>query len=543
MIWYLPSLLSIAYIGFRLYWWRLRQVAIRTATVLHVLRSLEESAPSSDRKFPGIAVIAGGSIAGYLTARVLSDFFQRVVIIEPDTRLVAHGSRVGQRSQIHLISVIGTKLLRLLFHDFDNEARKEGANVRVGWLSWVSGGWTPQITLSSIPDRLTITRITLEKLIRRLVEEYAGPALQVIQGTVTEMHAASDGDSISSITYIPASPPEGSRSITLNAAFFSDCSGLASISSKLLSKASPTWGPYRTHEYGCKMFYHTTILPPITDQSVQEKLSRTLPDHFHTFGRWDAIDMLQSFQPTHVSGRECYIVEKSSGNQISLLHGGWGTSDGGLSQTLPQFVENVEAIQTRTYRDRPEQNTSGWVLNFLQVLAENVEGAEEIRFNSWKIPTSRLTDFRTGRLPSNFVAVGDSRLSLNPAFGQGITKILSELAFIHAILRESQSGPSLSVSQTYFTRSAAVVHDMYTFNKFLDYGHSTTVPEEGESKEVGKDSREFWASLMELTQQSKTVTDMVIPPFNGLAPSMDMGHPYIIFRLLLLKWKKILGLA
>jgi hypothetical protein len=107
---------------------------------------------------------------------------------------------------------------------------------------------------------------------------------------------------------------------------------------------------------------------------------------------------------------------------------------------------------------------------------------------------------------------------------------------------------------------------MYTFNKFLDYGHSTTVPEEGESKEVGKDSREFWASLMELSQEvslsilrvdqwqdltfvrldpkkSKTVTDMFIPSFNGLAPSMDMGHPYIIFRILLLKWKKTLGLT
>lgn len=69
------------------------------------------------------------SLAGFLTARILADYFTKVIIIETDLQLDASGlsRRVGQRSQTHVYLSIGLDILRALFPNFDAEARSAGA--------------------------------------------------------------------------------------------------------------------------------------------------------------------------------------------------------------------------------------------------------------------------------------------------------------------------------------------------------------------------------------------------------------------------------
>ncbi|KIM76600.1 hypothetical protein PILCRDRAFT_12651, partial [Piloderma croceum F 1598] len=60
-----------------------RAKLVLTETALFELEVLRRSGKPTAR-IPGTAIVAGGSIAGMLTARVCHDFFERVLIVEPE---------------------------------------------------------------------------------------------------------------------------------------------------------------------------------------------------------------------------------------------------------------------------------------------------------------------------------------------------------------------------------------------------------------------------------------------------------------------------
>ncbi|EJD46787.1 hypothetical protein AURDEDRAFT_164240 [Auricularia subglabra TFB-10046 SS5] len=136
----------------------LRSYFTRTYTSVPDLPSL-----GTPRKAPrelGTAVICGGSIGGLLAARVCTDHFERVVVIEPEgwtftteaseppnltTRLVdsARGtynafehkrSRIYQYTAIHGYQALLTIVLRKLFPGFEDEAKNWGLTVGIYWL-------------------------------------------------------------------------------------------------------------------------------------------------------------------------------------------------------------------------------------------------------------------------------------------------------------------------------------------------------------------------------------------------------------------------
>lgn len=65
-------------------------------------------------------------MSGFLTARVLVDYYANVTIVEADTSLDIYGSRVGQRSQLHAMLAVGRVVLIAMFPGFDNEAKAAG---------------------------------------------------------------------------------------------------------------------------------------------------------------------------------------------------------------------------------------------------------------------------------------------------------------------------------------------------------------------------------------------------------------------------------
>ena len=62
-----------------------------------------------------------------MAARVFSDYFSKVVIIESDPRLEMHGTRVGQRSQLHGFRGITLRVVERLFPGFQSDAESAGA--------------------------------------------------------------------------------------------------------------------------------------------------------------------------------------------------------------------------------------------------------------------------------------------------------------------------------------------------------------------------------------------------------------------------------
>lgn len=125
----------------------------------------------------GRAVVIGGSMAGLVTARVLSDHFEEVVVVErdpiPDT-LVEARKGVPQGRHLHALLARGGQLLEQLFPGLRAGAIAEGA-LLLDWgrdMAWHHfGGWKARH--DSGIELLCSSRPFLESQVRRRLFERA----------------------------------------------------------------------------------------------------------------------------------------------------------------------------------------------------------------------------------------------------------------------------------------------------------------------------------------------------------------------------------
>lgn len=122
---------------------------------------------------PGRAVILGGSIAGLITARVLSEHFADIVIIERDPLEDTGDPRKGapQGRHLHALLKKGEELLSGLFPDLVPALIADGATpIDVGrevrWYHW--GTWKANFAGSGLVA-ISLSRPLLERHLRRRV--------------------------------------------------------------------------------------------------------------------------------------------------------------------------------------------------------------------------------------------------------------------------------------------------------------------------------------------------------------------------------------
>ena len=116
------------------------------------------------------AIVIGGSIAGLLTGRVLTDHFDQVTIVERDRFPEEPQPRTGvpQSHQLHVLLSRGQRILEQLLPGLTDELASKGAEA-VDWIAdyqWLFlGGWGPRF-----PSEITTnscTRNLLEAIIRQ----------------------------------------------------------------------------------------------------------------------------------------------------------------------------------------------------------------------------------------------------------------------------------------------------------------------------------------------------------------------------------------
>lgn len=119
------------------------------------------------------AIVIGGSIAGLLAARVLSNHYDIVTIIErdtlPDTAVYRNGT--PQAHHLHLLLAHGQHLLEELFPDIEKDFDRQGAPyIRWGLdtVTRTTGGWIDRYD-SGIRSHV-ISRVVLEWVIRQRVD-------------------------------------------------------------------------------------------------------------------------------------------------------------------------------------------------------------------------------------------------------------------------------------------------------------------------------------------------------------------------------------
>lgn len=133
----------------------------------------------------GVAIVIGAGMAGLMAARVLSEHFERVRLVEADELPDRAASRKGtpQCDHVHALLKSGEAALSRLYPGLKDELRSAGGhefNVRSRWRAYGPGGWPEPVDVGL--SMLAQTRPLLERLVRERTLQRTG--IQLLRGRV-----------------------------------------------------------------------------------------------------------------------------------------------------------------------------------------------------------------------------------------------------------------------------------------------------------------------------------------------------------------------
>ena len=322
------------------------------------------------------AVVVGGSFAGLVTARVLSDHFAQVTILERDQFPVEPIPRKGvpQGGHVHGILKLGREILDDLLPGFVAETTDEGAILfdQIAWgAGWGPNGWSTARGPSKALG-YGVRRPLLEAVARRRVSAIPniGLAHHKAQGLAT---------SAGRVTGVLIGDDTGAATV-LEADLVVDASGRGS--------AGPAW----LEQAGFEAPTDTIVN---AFGGYASKLLRVPDDAW----RGDFRFVAQLPTPTCTKG--AIVYPQDNGLYIVSLFGQARDYPPGDEAGFDDFLQNCE-------------------ISLMHEVVSKSESASEIR-------TSRATANRWRHYeriadpPPGFVALGDASMTANPMFGQGIS--------------------------------------------------------------------------------------------------------------------------
>lgn len=339
------------------------------------------------------AIVIGGSMAGLLSARVLSTHFDRVTVIERDVlpETAEHRAGVPQGRHLHTLLVSGQRIIERLFPGFTEDMRAYGAR-DIHWgrnTHFVStGGYNKQFD-SGIHSN-SFARVSLEWLVRQKVA--ALPNVTFLTGTEVEGLLADNAQTI--VTGVRVVARQDKTRDEMLADLVVDASGRTS--------KAPEW------------------LTELGYDAPEESLVKA---HMGYATRW----FKRPANPTFKGVSYFIQGNPAKGNYRS----------GGLMQ-----VEDDQWVVTLIggNADYPPTDEDGFMA-FAASLAtpalyEAIRDAEPIStIYGYRRLENRIRHYeRLPRRPAHFIVTGDAACAFNPVYGQGMTAAAMEAEALDQLL-------------------------------------------------------------------------------------------------------------
>jgi 2-polyprenyl-6-methoxyphenol hydroxylase-like FAD-dependent oxidoreductase len=448
------------------------------------------------------AVIIGGSMAGLMTARVLSDHFDTVTVLERDhidDRPAIHKS-IPQGNHLHALLLGGQQVLSSLYPDFANTLRGLGAvPCRAGKeaVFYLPEGKAYSLTGSvSEPrdlgfDTYLQSRGLLEHCVRQYTVAHANVRFisdSIVQGLMYE------GERVCGVRYSQAGASE-----SLAADLVVDAGGRGSH--------VPRW----LTELGFSTPAETTIGVDFAYASAKFRIPAS----------YDEPDRLLAFfgkPPDFPNGGLLEEIEDHT----------WHVSLGGRFGDYPPGDEDGFLAFAKSLH-HPK-------------LHELIKDAERVTdISTYRFPTSiqrhyeRLTSF-----PERFVVLGDAISSFNPLYGQGMSSAALQVKALQQVLAErvTASQGLEGLARNFFPQAAAVVITPWTLAANQDLAYPQTTGERPPNMAAGA---QYFAALSALVAEDVGVHRLVVEVFNLAKPLSALMEEPLQSRVLAQMKKQAAG--
>jgi len=444
-------------------------------------KSVEQQSHNKGRH----ALVLGGSLAGLLAARVLTDHYDRVTIVERDSFPTEPIPRRGvpQMNHVHALLVRGRLILEQLFPGLNDEMMSAGAPLfdMADDLAWhTPGGWG--VRFQSDLRMLCFTRPLLDFHVRqRLAEKYR---VQVLDNTEV-------------VRLLPDAQNKG-----LTGALVRSHNAETELLADLVVDATGRGSQARRWltEIG-----HTAPEETVIDAHIgyASRLYR-IPKDFH--GEWRC-SIVQAAPPKSKRGG---LVVEVEGNRwlVTLLGGGFDYPP----TTDEEFLQFARSLAS-------------------PIVYEAIRDAEPLTpIRGYRATENRLRHFeRAARLPENFLALGDSVCAFNPVYGQGMTIAAIGALTLDECLRE-QGLRIGDLTRRFQKRLAKVNEAPWMLATSQDLRYRETVGATADLK------TRFMHTYMDyVLRQASFDTDVrqvLLKVFAMLAEPSALFHPKIVISIL-----------
>jgi len=438
------------------------------------------------------SVVVGAGIAGLATARVLADYFERVIVLEGDSLPPGAATRPGtpQSKHAHALLAGGQKALTALFRNFERDLARAGAvPLRVA-SDFLFERPNYDLPARDLGIRLfSMSRPLIESVVRKYVAAVGNIELRD-KCRAKEFAVVRNGHR-AKVTSVRYEDVAGKRE-QIDTVLVVDASGHGSLTLAALAAAGQP-AP-QEDSIGVDIGYATTLVEVPTDAPADWKCLITFPDY-----------------PKNTRGA---FVLPAEGNRWMV------TLSGRYDEKPPAewsaFVEHMRLTRTPAAYNA----------------VRNAKRVDEIALFGFKASRRRRFE-QMPQFPAGLLPVGDTFCRFNPIYGQGMSVACQEALLLQRLLDSLANNSTERVTLdnlacSFFNQAQPIIDTPWSTAAVPDFLDPRT---DGVRPPDLANTLNFSAATFKLAVEDPAVHQVLIEVQHLLKPGSALREPALVERV------------